>query len=112
MTYRLPHSRHCVMAFWCDLRYMRQQEPTVSFTDVLRHLVIEYAAHDPVVKAALKLQRFWRRKKETEMLKSKHLGEAIDAKIKQIWPHVQLIVHVRQNYFLARLPQEIRDKVC
>lgn len=101
-----------MLAFWCDLRYMRNQEPTVSFTEVLHHLVIKNAANDPQVKAVLNLQRFWRRKKSTELLKSKHLGEAIDRKIKQIWPHVQLIVHVRQNYFLARLPQEIRDKVC
>ena len=25
------------------------------------------------------------------------------------WPHVQMIVHVRQNYFLSRLPKEIRE---
>ena len=99
------------MTFWCDLRYMENLRPTVSFTEVLRHLVIKYAANDPVIKAALGLQRFWRQRKSREMLKSKHLGDAIDRKIKQIWPHVQLIVHVRQNYFLARLPQEIRDKV-
>ena len=27
------------------------------------------------------------------------------------WPHVQMIVHVRQNYFLSRLPKEIRESV-
>ena len=96
---------------WCDLRYMREQKPTVSFTEVLRFLVINYSANDPIVRAALQLQRLWRRKKSTELLKSKGLGDAIDKKIKQIWPHVQLIVHVRQNYFLARLPKEIGESV-
>ena len=49
--------------------------------------------------------------KDTEQLKSRHLGHAIENNIKKRWPHVQLIVHVRQNYFLSRLPQEIRQQV-
>ena len=90
---------------------MREQKPTVSFTEVLRQIVINYSASDPIVHAALAIQRFWRQKKRTELLKSRHLGEAIETKIKQRWPHVQLIVHVRQHYFLSRLPKQIREQV-
>jgi len=90
---------------------MREQKPTVSFTEVLRQIVINYSASDPIVHAALAIQRFWRQKKRTELLKSRHLGEAIEKKIKQRWPHVQLIVHVRQHYFLSRLPKQIREQV-
>lgn len=90
---------------------MRELEPTVTFQEVLRQLVIMYSANDPIVGAALQIQRLWRRKKSTEQLKSRHLGEAIENNIKKRWPHVQLIVHVRQNYFLSRLPHEIRQQV-
>ena len=38
-------------------RYMRELEPTVMFSEVLRHLVISYSANDPIVGAALKIQR-------------------------------------------------------
>lgn len=100
------------MVLWYDLRYLRQQKPTVTFTEVLRHLVIEYSRDsDPVIRAALALQRIWRKKKSSELDRNKTIGEGIEQRWKQKWPHMHFIVHVRENYFYSRLPKQLKDEV-
>ena len=65
----------------------------------------------PSFVCATLLQRFWRNKKASDLDRSKTLGERIEQEWKKKWPHVHFIVHVRENYFYARLPKQLRDEV-